>query len=408
VYPEITPILRSTEAKQGTNGFERLRIVMVTAQYVPQLGPIQIHTYEVARSLAAAGHEITILTTDASGTLAPAEYIDGVQILRVPVWQGKLTQHFAPNIYRIIRRGSWHLVHCQGYQTWVAPMTMLAALRARIPYVLSFHSSEWSQEGRNGRAMLAAATLRPLLARAEKLIGHSDSEREFYRRRLRLAPKQFVTIDNGAYLPRKEEDFAANASILVVALGSSDTAVGPRSIIRALPELAQQYPNVQLRIIGAGTQESELRQVAVRCGVATRVVMEPGEINDRSTIASAIAKAHLLIPCGDDETAVTALLAGLSRGIPALVAGGTGLANMADGGMVRVVAPETAPGRLAPVMAEQLQRPAKMSRQHLSSWDRCATMLLDVYCEARKKIPQEANAADGWSALAPDASLLGP
>ncbi len=44
-----------------------LRILLVTARYLPNVGGTEIHTYEVARRLVAAGHDVTVLTTDLSG-----------------------------------------------------------------------------------------------------------------------------------------------------------------------------------------------------------------------------------------------------------------------------------------------------------------------------------------------------
>ena len=65
-----------------------------------------------------------------------------MQILRVRAWPTNKDYYFAPVIYRFITCGQWDLIHCQGYHNMVPPLAMLAALRANIPFVLSFIAEE--------------------------------------------------------------------------------------------------------------------------------------------------------------------------------------------------------------------------------------------------------------------------
>src|SRR5207302_6113728 len=117
-----------------------------------------------------------------SGRLPAAEESEGMRILRVRAWPIK-DYRFAPGIYRVITHGSWDLVHCQGYHTLVAPLAMLAAWRANIPYILTFHSGGHSSRLRNSLRGLQWMMLHPLLSRAEKLIAVSEFEANFFRER---------------------------------------------------------------------------------------------------------------------------------------------------------------------------------------------------------------------------------
>ena len=116
-----------------------LRVLMVTPRFFPDVGGVETHVYEVARRLARASVDITILTTDRSGQLPTSEPLEGVTVRRVRAWPEQRDYYFAPEITRVITQGSWDVVHCQSYHTLVAPMAMLAALRAHIPYVVTFH-----------------------------------------------------------------------------------------------------------------------------------------------------------------------------------------------------------------------------------------------------------------------------
>src|SRR4051794_21146223 len=116
----------------------RLRILYVTARYLPYVGGTEIHTAELATRLAAQGHDVTVLTTDPRG--ASFEFRDGVRVVRVRSWPADRDYYLAPGIYRQIASGQWDLVHLQGYHTLVAPIALAAAVRHQVPFVVTFHS----------------------------------------------------------------------------------------------------------------------------------------------------------------------------------------------------------------------------------------------------------------------------
>ena len=67
-----------------------------------------------ARRLVERGVFVTVLTTDRTGTLPAHEEKDGVQVLRVPAWPRGRDYFFAPDVYRIVARNSWDVVHRPG------------------------------------------------------------------------------------------------------------------------------------------------------------------------------------------------------------------------------------------------------------------------------------------------------
>ena len=100
----------------------------------------------------------------------------------------------------VVRAGDWDLVHVQSYHSAVAPLAMLAALRAGLPYVVTFHGGGHSSRMRNAMRPLQWFALRPLLARARKLIAVAEFEAERFSSALRLPRERFVVIPNGSDL----------------------------------------------------------------------------------------------------------------------------------------------------------------------------------------------------------------
>ena len=117
-----------------------LRLLIVTPYFVPHLGGVERYVEMLSRRLAEReGFDVTVLTTDTAAVEPRRQRIGSVEIIKVPAWPRGADYLFAPRIYSIVRSGQWDLVHVQSYHTFVAPLAMLGALRAHIPYVVTFH-----------------------------------------------------------------------------------------------------------------------------------------------------------------------------------------------------------------------------------------------------------------------------
>jgi glycosyltransferase involved in cell wall biosynthesis len=343
------------------------------------MGGVETHVAQVAPRLARAGVAITILTTDRTGALPPREEIDGVTILRVPARPARRDYHFAPGIVPIIIGGHWDVIHCQSYHTLVAPMAMLAARRAQIPYVVTFHGGGHSSHLRNALRGGQWALLRPLLARAARLIAIARFEIDLYGRRLGLPHERFALIPNGADLPLMHRATKLTDADLILSVGRLERYKGHHRVIAALPMLLRQRPRARLRIVGAGPEEARLRNLAQRLGVADKVEIGPVPPTDRGAMAVLLAQASLVTLLSDYETHPIAALEALALGRPVLVAHGLGMAELAERGLARSVALDAGPIEIAAAMLAQLRQPLIPPPLTLPTWDDCAAGLLDLY-----------------------------
>ena len=357
-----------------------LRILMVTPRYFPDMGGVEMHVSEVTRRLALAGTDVTILTADRTGQRPTSEQIDGVSIRRVRAWPAQRDYYFAPEIARVITHGSWDVVHCQSYHTFVAPLAMLAAGRANIPYLVTFHGGGHSSRIRNMLRGSQWALLRPLLARAVRLIAIARFEISLYSSRLRLPSNRFVFIPNGADLaPAPQVDPSPVDGTLIVSVGRLERYKGHHHAIAALPEVLKQRPDARLRIVGAGPYEQDLRRMAQSLGLSERVEIGPIPPTDRQGMSALLNSAAIFVQLSDYETHPIAALEALALGRPVLVTYTSGLGELADQGLARSVPLGSSPAQVASAILEQLRRPLTPARIDLPSWDDCATNLLQLY-----------------------------
>jgi len=359
-----------------------LRVLMVAPRYTPHpQGGIATHVYQVGPRLVRAGVDVTILATDLSGKLPTVEESEGMHILRVRAWPTNKDYFFAPGIYHVITQGSWDLVHCQGYNSLIPPLTMLAAWRADIPYVLTLHSAGDVSHFRKAARGLHRRMLRPLLSRAEKLIAVSEFEAAFFRERLKLPAEQFTIIPNGTgHLPEVPEAAEeVNNSSLILSMGRLVRYKGYQRVIAALPKVLEQVPDAQLRIAGEGPYESVLRKLAKKLGVADRVEIRPFPAEDWNGIAALIARANLVTLLSEYEAQPISVLEALALRRPVLVTGTSGMQEFADRGLARAIPLKSTPEEVAAAVVNQLRQPLIPMNAELPTWDDCAAELLAIY-----------------------------
>lgn len=363
------------------NNPKSFRILLVTPRYFPQMGGIETHVYEVARRFAGQGIDTTVLTTDTSGEFPAEERVEGVHVMRVPAYPRSRDYYFAPKIYSIIARGDWDIVHCQGFHTFVPPLATLAAKRAKIPYVLSFHSGGHSSGFRNSIRALQAAVSRPLLAGAEKLIGVSKFEARLFQQRLGLPEEKFVVIPNGSHLPKITPVRLDGSDPLILSVGRLERYKGHHRVIEAFPKILERQPDARLRILGRGPHEGELQRLARNLGVANRTEIGAVSPTDREGMASVLARASVVTLLSEYEAHPIAVMEALSMKRPVLVADTSGLSELAEQGLVRAIPLHSSPAQVADAVLEQLRHPLVPAEIELPTWEQCAERLLAVYAD---------------------------
>lgn len=364
-----------------SNHSPELRILFVTPRYFPYMGGVETHVYEVARRLASAGVDTTVLTADLSGQLPPVEVSAGVKVHRVRAWPANRDYYFAPAVSSFIRKGQWDLVHVQSYHTLMAPLAMWSSRQAGIPYMVTFHGGGHSSALRNRLRGLQYRLLRPLLAKATRLVAVAQFEVDFYSQQLQLPRERFVVIPNGADMPPVGQvPTSPKERTVIASVGRLERYKGHQRLISALPRLRQLQPDVHLWIAGKGPYEADLRLLAQKLGVQDRVEIRAIPATERAAMASELAQAALVALLSDYETHPIAALEALALGRPVLVTDTSGLGELAARGLARAIPLNSTPEQVAEAAYAQLRDPLiPQGGFTLPTWDDCANGLLSLY-----------------------------
>jgi glycosyltransferase involved in cell wall biosynthesis len=353
---------------------------MVCARYLPDMGGIETHVSEIARRLNTRPDlEITVLATDRSRTRPRREVVDGVPIIRVPAWPRDRDYYLAPGIATVAgQRGRWDLVHCQGVHTPVPVLAMLAARRAGLPYLVTFHTGGHSLRHRNALRSAQWRLEGPLLKRAAALIAVSRFEGDSVSAQAHLAGKPVTVIRNGGTLPPPAPGTVAVRG-RIISPGRLEQYKGHQRVIAALPAVIRQVPDAHLLILGHGPYEAELRALAERLGVGDRVLIRQVPPAQREVMATTLATASVIAAMSDYEAHPVAVMEALSVGRPVVGYAVAGIGELVDEGLVHPVAPGSSPAAVAGQLVAVMSAPPPAAIADLPTWDAAAAQLAQLY-----------------------------
>ena len=366
-----------------------MRVLMVSASYLPEMGGTETHVREVSGRLAKTGDfEITVLAADRTRSRPRVEVIDGVTVLRVPAWPSNRDYYLAPRIASVVGyRGTWDLVHCQGVHTAVPILAMLAAARARTPYMVTFHTGGHTLPHRNALRALQWRVIGPLLRKAASLVAVSRFEADSLSAQAHLGRNAVTVIRNGGTMPPPAPGTQPIPG-RIVSSGRLERYKGHHRVIEALPHVIRGNPDAHLVILGRGSYEAELRNFAERHGVADRVTIRRLPPAEREAMATAIAEASVVAAMSDYESQGIAVLEALSLGRPVVGCDTAAIRELVAEGLVQGVASEAPPTAIAQQLLKAMSAPAPTILPQLPTWDTSAEELRQLYLSTAGRGPR--------------------
>lgn len=118
-----------------------MKILFVLTYYRPHVSGLTIYVQRLAEALAARGHRVTVLTSQYDRALPAEEKMDGVRIVRVPVWfrvsKGCIMPRFPLYAHRLIAEHDVVSVHLPQFEASL--LGFLGRFVTRRPVILTYH-----------------------------------------------------------------------------------------------------------------------------------------------------------------------------------------------------------------------------------------------------------------------------
>lgn len=357
----------------------RIRVLVVTARFFPDMGGIETHTYEVTSRLAQREDlDVTVLATDRSGRLPAREDLGGFTVLRCRSYPARRDYYLAPSLHRLILAGGYDLVHCQGIHTAVPVAAMIAAQRRRIPYVVTLHTGGHSSGLRNQLRGMQWRALGPLLRRAALVVAVSRFEQRVFEETCRLEESRFRIIQNGGDVGPSAVQ-AKPVPGRIVSCGRLERYKGHQHVIEALPAVRERIPDATLLILGTGSYEQKLRTLVKRLSLEDAVIIEYIPSDRRDRMAELLGGAAVLAALSEYEAHPVAVMEALALGTPVVGFDTAGIADLVEDGLVQGVPKDASPETIAQALVAVLEQDHMRCAPSLPTWDLAAAELARIY-----------------------------
>ncbi|AXO38209.1 glycosyltransferase family 4 protein [Micromonospora sp. B006] len=331
------------------------RILMLSWEYPPVLvGGLGRHVHALSVALAAAGHEVTVVTRHAEG--APLEeYADGVRIVRAaedpvtfPLATGSLlawTMAFNHTLTRAALRaassGAYDVIHAHDWLVAHTAMTLREHLD--VPLVSTIHATEagrhqgWLPEemnrtihgvehwlaGESGRVIVCSGYMRDEVG---ALFGVDAARVDVVPNG--VEPHRWRVPASAVAAARAR--FAADGPLVTFA-GRLVYEKGVQHLLAGLPRLRDRHPGLRAVIVGDGPYRAELEAEVHRLGLGATVSM-PGFLGGTDLPAVMAASDCFAVPSIYEPFGMVAL-EGAAAGAPLAVARTGGLAEIVEPGV---------------------------------------------------------------------------
>lgn len=327
---------------------QRLRLLIVNYEFPPIGGGASHASFGLARTLAARGHQVDVLTSQLAGQ-SHKEEMEGFRIHRVRSWrhgphQCGLRGAASFLIFSIIRLRSllkdknYDLIH-YFFGLPCGVLSLYTHGRHGIPYIVSLRGSDVPDYDPTDRTMqrlhrLLAGITRKIWANARCVVANSTALRDLA---ARFSPALDFRVVLNAVVDRVEEPVMTQAlaappiQVLCVARlierKGIDTLLAAAALLKECP--------MELHVVGGGRDEQHLRDFAIRAGLAGRVIFHGSRSHEE--VLAHCSRADVFVLPTLSESCSMALLEAMSRGLPVVatrVGGNSALVEQGRNGIL--------------------------------------------------------------------------
>jgi glycogen(starch) synthase len=399
-----------------------VKVLMVSWEYPPVvIGGLGRHVYQLATALAAAGHDVVVLSRRPSGTDPSThptsdEIAEGVRVLAAAqdphefsfgsdmmAWTLAMGHSMIRAGVALKTRGTrrsnqpWRPDVVHAHDWLVAHPAIALAEFFDVPLVSTIHATEAGRHsgwvsGTISRQVHAVESW--LVRESDSLISCSASMSDEITELFGPGLAEIRVIRNGIdaalwpFAPRRQRSGPAE----LLYLGRLEYEKGVHDAIAALPRIRRSHPGTTLTIAGEGTQQRWLLEQARKHKVlkATTFV---GRVDHAELVRLLHRADAAVLPSHYEPFGIVALEAA-ATGTPLVTSNVGGLGEAVIAGQTGVsCAPRDVPGLAAAVAAvlddpAAAQRRAVAARERLTSdfdWHTVAGETAQVYLAAKRR-----------------------
>ena len=399
-----------------------VKILIVSWEYPPVVvGGLGRHVHQLSTALAAAGHDVVVLSrrpsdTDPSTHPSSDEISEGVRVIAaaqdphefdfgtdMAAWtlaMGHAMVRAGLSLRTLDGQHEWRPDVVHAHDWLVAHPAIALAEFADVPLVCTMHATEAGRHsgwvsGRLSRQVHAVESW--LAHESDSLITCSASMRDEITELFGPGLSEITVIRNGidadrwpfaAHRPHRSDDEPPR----LVFVGRLEYEKGVHDAIAALPRIRQAYPGTTLTIAGDGTQQDWLVERARKHRVV-RATRFAGRL-DHAELLTLLHSADVAVLPSHYEPFGLAALEAAAAGTPLVTSNVGGLGEAVIDGETGMSCPPRDVAALTAAVCAVLDDPAaarrraRAARERLTAdfdWDMVAEETTQVYLAAKRR-----------------------
>jgi len=312
---------------------ESIRVAMIIQDYLPLGGGAERQLAALAPLLKEQQVEIHILTRRYSGLL-PYELVDGVPVHRLPIIKPRsflASLMFTLTAQPLLKRLQPDLVHAHGL---LSPATVAVAAKRRLgtPVVAKvLRGGSFGDLDRLKRKPFGRRRIRLFRQQIDAFVTISQEIDEELST-VGVSPEQRFFIPNGVDLKRfypvsLPEKQALRTALglpggpIVIYTGRLETEKRIDQLVKIWPSIRITQPDARLLILGTGTEEARLKQMA------GDGVLFLGRVDN---VADYLQTSDIFVLPSATEGLSNALLEAMASGLPAIATAVGGAPDLID------------------------------------------------------------------------------
>jgi len=299
-------------------------ILLLTSEFPPLPGGIGNHAYFLSKYLQASGYQMTVLTNNRH-TLEDTHFDarQGFKIIRIKRNAFTYVQRIFKAVSTINNR---HTVIASGkFSLWLGGFL---SLFFKKNYIAILHGSELKAGG-----TLSQGFTKWSLKRFDKHIAVSQFTKN---EALKIHPKWAVeVINNGIEYKKATQWLAKPEGLNLITVGQVNTRKGQQNVIKALPLLKQEFPDIHYHCVGIPTMQPEFTQLAEQLNVAEHITFHGAVSEDKKNELLQKSSLFMMLSekAGNDfEGFGIAILEANALGLPAIGTKNSGIADAINDG----------------------------------------------------------------------------
>jgi len=377
-----------------------LKILMLSADYPPDLGGISGHVYRLSRALASQGAYLTVVGGHVLTHVMPTPSSDVVQPMLREIRirragpRGFRAAWFVARAKRFLRslqKDKWDVLH---YHNFFPDGLVLRNFREAKIRIFTNHSDAFLRAHESGRKrrwyhwLTAGAS--GIIAPSEEI---AEKSRDFFQgngAKIEYIPNG---VDTSLFTPGPRTSSAAarlgarlGEDVILLAVRRHDPKCGLDYLIRAMPAVLASEPRALLCLVGGGSEGSRLKALAGEMGCGERIRFLGRVENEK--IPELYRAAYLSVLPSIFEAVSLSGLEALASGCPVVGTRVGGIPAFVHDGETGLLVEPKSPSSLAEGICRLLGAPALRERMALRgraiveqqfSWDSIARRTIAFY-----------------------------